>query len=149
MCFPTPFPAARRELVYPTQDETTCEETAMAEPSPNPETMLAKDLYVIVTRPVVPREQIMEVLPAHLERQVELEKQGILFAAGPLFDEDGTPTSGMIVVRANSFKEANEIAMGDPFHAKGLREFTIQRWRVNEGSYTVTVNYSDQSMRLG
>lgn len=119
-----------------------------ASPAPNPETMLAKDLYVIVTRPVAPPEKIMEVLPDHLRRQVELEKQGILFAAGPLFDADGPPPAGMIVVRADSFDHAHEIAMGDPFHAKGLREFTIQRWRVNEGSYTVTVNYSDQTMRL-
>ena len=38
--------------------------------------MLRKDLYVIFTRPVAPREKIMELLPKHLERQVELEKQG-------------------------------------------------------------------------
>ena len=52
--------------------------------TPNTADMLRKDLYVIFTRPVAPKEKIMELLPKHLERQVELEKQGILFAAGPM-----------------------------------------------------------------
>ncbi len=114
--------------------------------TPNTKEMLQKDLYVIFTRPVAPREKIMELLPKHLERQVELEKQGILFAAGPMEpqDEDKLRT-GMIIIRAESFDHAHEIAMGDPFHAEGLREFDIWNWSMNEGSFTVTINYSDQS----
>lgn len=54
----------------------------------------------------------------------------------------------MFVLRAKSFGEAEAIAWGDPLHEAGLRTFTIQRWRVNEGSYTVTVNYSDQSAKI-
>ena len=111
--------------------------------------MLQKDLYVIFTKAVAPREKIMELLPKHLERQVELEKQGILFAAGPMEPEDETkPRTGMIIVRADSFKHANEIAMGDPFHAQGLREFEIWNWSMNEGSCSVTINYSDQSAAI-
>jgi uncharacterized protein len=114
--------------------------------TPNTADMLQKDLYVIFTRPVAPREEIMKLLPKHLERQVELEKQGILFAAGPMEPEDDTkPRTGMIIIRADSFEHANEIAMGDPFHAEGLREFDIWNWSMNEGSFTVTINYSDKS----
>lgn len=114
--------------------------------TPNTKDMLQKDLYVIFTRPVAPREEIMKMLPQHLERQVELEKQGILFAAGPMEPEDDSkPRTGMIIVRADSFEHANEIAMGDPFHAAGLREFDIWNWSMNEGSFTVTINYSDKS----
>ena len=116
---------------------------------PNTATMLRKDLYVIFTRPVAPKEKIMELLPKHLERQVELEKQGILFAAGPMEPQDSSkPRTGMIIVRAKSFEEAHEIAMGDPFHAAGLREFEIWNWSMNEGSFTVTINYSDQSAQV-
>ena len=50
--------------------------------------LLKKDLYVIFTRPVAPREELMKMLPQHLARQVELEKQGILFAAGPMEPQD-------------------------------------------------------------
>ena len=113
---------------------------------PDTKDMLQKDLYVIFTRPVAPREEIKKLLPQHLARQVELEKQGILFAAGPMEPEDDTkPRTGMIIIRADSFEHANEIAMGDPFHAEGLREFDIWNWSMNEGSFTVTINYSDKS----
>jgi len=117
--------------------------------TPNTKDMLQKDLYVIFTRPVAPREEIMKLLPKHLERQVELEKQGILFAAGPMEPEDDSkPRTGMIIVRADSFEHANEIAMADPFHAAGLREYDIWNWSMNEGSFTVTINYSDKSANV-
>ena len=113
---------------------------------PDTKDMLQKDLYVIFTRPVAPREEIKKLLPQHLARQVELEKQGILFAAGPMEsqDEDKIRT-GMIIVRASCFEEADEIAKADPFHAAGLREYDVWNWSMNEGSFTVTINYSDQS----
>ena len=111
--------------------------------------MLQKDLYVIFTRPVAPREKIMELLPKHLERQVELEKQGILFAAGPMEpQEKDKPRTGMIIIRADSFEDAHAIAMKDPLHAAGLREFDIWNWSMNEGSFTVTISYSDQSATI-
>ena len=111
--------------------------------------MLQKDLYVIFTRPAAPREKIMELLPKHLERQVELEKQGILFAAGPMEpQENDKPRTGMIIIRADSFEDANAIAMEDPLHAAGLREFDIWNWSMNEGSFTVTISYSNQSAAI-
>ena len=117
--------------------------------TPNTKDMLQKDLYVIFTRAIAPREEIMKMLPQHLERQVELEKQGILFAAGPMEPEDSDkPRTGMIIVRADSFEHANEIAMADPFHAAGLREFDVWNWSMNEGSFTVTINYSDKSVNV-
>lgn len=117
--------------------------------APDTATMLRKELYVIFTRPVAPREKLMEVLPKHLERQVELEKAGILFAAGPMEPEDADKIrTGMIIVRAGSFAEAREIADGDPFHAAGLREYDLWKWTMNEGSVTMTINYSDQTARV-
>jgi uncharacterized protein len=112
--------------------------------------LLAKDVYVIVTKQVDPSTPIArEMMQKHLARQVELEKAGIMFAAGPLYPDGAqTPEAGMIVVRAGSFAEADAIAAADPLHKAGLRAYTLRRWRINEGSYTVTVNYSDQTMRI-
>jgi uncharacterized protein YciI len=110
--------------------------------------MLGKQLYVIHTVPVAPREQIVELLPQHLEHQVRLEKAGIMFGAGPVANEDGSPAGGLIVIRAESFAAARAIADSDPFHKAGLRRYTIWRWTVNEGSYSVTVNYSDQTVTI-
>lgn len=109
---------------------------------------LGKEMYLVVTRPVRSPE-IAKRLGDHLAHQVDLEKRGILFAAGPLYPRDSNiPEAGMFVLRANSFEEAEAIAKTDPFHVAGLRTFTLQKWRINEGSFTVTVNLSDQSMKL-
>ncbi len=118
----------------------------VAPASPLTRDMLRLDLYVVFTRACGPEEEIAKLLPKHLERQVELEKRGVLFAAGPMeAEEAGKPRTGMIVVRAESFERAREIAMGDPLHAAGLREFEIWNWSMNEGSLNVTLNYSDRS----
>lgn len=116
---------------------------------PDTKEMLQKDLYVIFTRGVAPREEIVKLLPDHLAHQVSLEKQGILFAAGPMeAEEEGKPRTGMIIVRADSFEHAREIAMSDPLHSSGLREFDIWNWSMNEGSFTATINFSDQSVKF-
>jgi uncharacterized protein YciI len=110
---------------------------------------LHKELFVIFTTPIAPREEILKILPKHLERQVELERAGILFAAGPMFEENKEgAVRGMIIVRASSFEDARKIADGDPLHKAGLRTYSIDRWIINEGSYTVNVQYSDQTFKI-
>ena len=107
---------------------------------------LGRELYVYFSTPAAPREEISKKIKDHLAYQVKLETEGTLFAAGPMFEEGAeTPVRGMIVVRAANFDEAKAIADADPLHAAGLRTYTLDRWKVNEGSYTVTVKYSDQS----
>ena len=109
---------------------------------------LGKEMYLVVTRPVRSPE-IDKRLADHLAHQVELERRGIMFAAGPLYSRDSNlPEAGMFVLRASSFEEAEAIAKGDPLHAAGLRTFTLQKWRVNEGSITVKINYSDQTCEI-
>ena len=111
-------------------------------------TFLGKEMYLVVTRPVRSPE-IDKRLADHLAHQVELERRGIMFAAGPLYSRDSNvPEAGMFVLRASSFEEAEAIAKGDPLHAAGLRTFTLQKWRVNEGSITVKINYSDQTCEI-
>src|SRR5439155_8010976 len=81
--------------------------------------MLGKQLYVVHTTPVAPREQIMALLPANLEHQIKLEKAGIMFGAGPVVSEDGSAAGGLIVIRAASFEAAKKIADSDPLHKAG------------------------------
>ena len=121
-------------------------------PSVHPMTQkfLGREMYLVVTRPVRGPGIDDQRLADHLAHQIWLEKQGIMFAAGPLYARGSpVPEAGMFVLRAKSFEEAEEIAKGDPLHKAGLRTFTLQKWRINEGSYTVTVNYSDQSVQIG
>ncbi len=109
---------------------------------------LGKEMYLVITRPVRSPE-INKRVGEHLEHQVALEKAGVLFAAGPLYPKGSSePEAGMFVLRANSFEEAEAIAADDPLHKAGLRTYTIQKWRMNEGSFTVTINYSDQTVKI-
>ncbi len=114
------------------------------------EHMLQKTLYVVLTTPVRPMSELAELLPQHLRYMIELEKRGILFASGPfLADEHVAAGSGMTILRAASRAEAEAIASKDPFNESGMRTFEIRTWQLNEGSFTVTINYSDQSYGIG
>jgi uncharacterized protein YciI len=108
--------------------------------------MLNKELYVITTKPARSKE-IQKMLKKHLEYQVSIEREGTLFGAGPIWDENGEiPIGGMIIVYADSFESARRIADADPLHSLGLRKYNIQKWLLNEGSMTFTVRLSDQSI---
>ena len=107
--------------------------------------LLAKRLYVILTTPVAGLDAVQQHLGPHLAYQKDLEARGITFAAGPLADDSETDWSGegMIIVRAASLAEAQAIAAADPMHSAGARSFRVRPWLLNEGSYTVTVRYSE------
>lgn len=107
--------------------------------------LLAKQLYVIFTTPVGGMETLQAQLPAHLAYQKDLEARGITFGAGPFADdtETGWSGEGMIIVRAASLAEARAIADADPMHSSGVRTYRVRPWLLNEGSYTVTVRYSE------
>ena len=109
--------------------------------------MLQKDLYAIFTRrvPDIPIEKMRSMVPEHLKFQVDLERRGIMFGAGPLFPPDSElwEGEGMVIIRAASLAEAKEIAAQDPMHISGMRDFIIRAWMMNEGSLTIRVTYSD------
>ena len=106
--------------------------------------LLAKRLYVISSKPTNGLGPINKVLDEHVEFQTKLEKDGIMFAAGPLASEDLQEWlgEGLFMYRAASMEEATTIAESDPMHRSGARTFTIREWLVNEGTYTVQVFYS-------
>ena len=113
--------------------------------------LLAKPLYVILTTPVAGLETLAAHLPAHLAYQKDLEARGITFAAGPFADdaEQAWSGEGMIIVRAGSVHEARAIAEADPMHSSGVRRFRVRPWLLNEGSYTLTVRYSEPHRSVG
>lgn len=118
-------------------------------PVTNADKFLKKTFYVIFTRPVAPWDDIAKVIPEHLAYQVDLERRGIMFGAGPLSAESPEPRGrGMVIIRASSFEEARAIADADPMHRTGVRSYTIDRWTMNEGTVTVRITYSDQRMVL-
>lgn len=111
--------------------------------------MLRKKLYVILSKGGATPEQIGAVLPRHLEYMIGLERQGVLFASGPLADGEGrTRGDGLTILRAASAEDAHRIASADPFVLDRLRTFEIREWTLMEGSVGLTVNFSDQSIAV-
>jgi uncharacterized protein YciI len=114
------------------------------------ERMLKKKLYVVLSTPLDGgAEKLAGHLPAHLEYMIDNEKKGFLFASGPLSEADGGQRGrGLTILRASSAEEARRIAGQDPFVLNGVRTFEIREWTVMEGSFGVTVNFSDQSASI-
>lgn len=112
--------------------------------------MLQKELYAIFTVPTGGIEPILEGLEEHLAFQTGLERDGIMFAAGPMWSNDGSEWNGdgLVVVRASSREEAILIAERNPMHISGARRFTVRPWMVNEGTMTVRLAMSSQTFTL-
>jgi len=105
--------------------------------------MLHKRLYVIFSEPTEKTGNRRKVFPKHIAYQLEIERKGILFAAGPFVNSKGKPQGpGMIVIRAKSMAEAKRVAEADPFHKLGFRKFLIQAWEINEGGFNINVKFS-------
>jgi uncharacterized protein len=113
-------------------------------------TSLAKLLYIITSSAIKDLESVNQFLPTHLEYLHSLETKGILFGAGPLFSEDGAyfTGNGMIIVRADSITEAQQIADNDPLHQNQVRKYQIHPWLLNEGSIKISVSYSDAQAQI-
>lgn len=112
--------------------------------------MLQKQLYAIFTSPVNGLEPVFAILEEHLEFQVSIEKEGILYAAGPMWtdDEESWEGEGMVIVRAKNREDAIAIAERDPMHKSGARSFKVRPWMINEGSVTLRLNKSSQTFEL-
>jgi uncharacterized protein YciI len=111
--------------------------------------MLRKQLWVIITKRVAPQEEMRKHLKAHLEHQISLEKQGIMYGAGPATAPGASePAFGLIIIRASNAGEARQIADRDPMHAAGVRTHELYEWSMNEGRLSITLDFSDRTYRL-
>lgn len=111
---------------------------------------LALELYIVESTGTGNAEAIKETLAAHLEYQSQLELSGQLAFAGPVSDLSGEQMqgNGMIIYRAQSIEEARTLADADPMHSAGARSYTLRRWLINEGSFSLNVALSNQKVAL-
>jgi len=107
--------------------------------------VLGMQLYAVFTEPAGDLQAVHDTMGPHLAYQKELEKKGILFAAGPFADDDETVWSGagMVIVRAEDLAAAHAIAAADPMHQSGARIFRVRPWLLNEGSLNLRITYSE------
>jgi len=111
--------------------------------------LLAKKLYVVYSV-AADAEAAKSVFAEHLAYQKALETKGVMFAAGPIGDENEDDMGGesLIIYRAQSIAEANEHAANDPMHKAGGRTYRVRPWCVNEGSFALQVTFSDGKYTL-
>jgi uncharacterized protein YciI len=111
--------------------------------------MLGKKLWVIMTKRVVPLEEVQKHTKAHLLHQIKLEKDGIMYGAGPAVAPGASEASfGLIVIRAKDEAEARRIADSDPMHKEGVRKYELYQWTMNEGRLNISIDFSDRTYRL-
>jgi catechol 2,3-dioxygenase len=91
----------------------------------------------------------IEVVNEHLKYALQLEAQGVLFAAGPFVDDEGKMVGdGMFIVRAGSRAEAEAILAKDPIHAGNFRRCTVYGWTLHEGKLNVSIDLSTKTYTM-
>jgi uncharacterized protein len=109
---------------------------------------LKKQLWVIIARPVGDGAAAQAILPDHLRHQAELEKQGVLFGAGPLTEPASGKRISLIIIRAQSEAHARQIADTDPMHKAGARTYELYEWSLNEGGLGVKINFAEGTFKF-
>lgn len=84
--------------------------------------------YLILRRPVKPREGWTVSLNQHLAWMKQQHEAGKILFSGPTADRK----FGIYVIRAESKEEAEEIAASDPYTAAGFCAFELLEWEVHQ-----------------
>lgn len=112
--------------------------------------MLRKQVYMVHSTPTAGLEPVMQHIHAHLEHQRKMEREGIMLAAGPHWNDAETEWEGegTFVIRAESMDHAREIASSDPMHEAGARSFKVRPWLINEGGFRLEISFSDGLFKI-
>lgn len=84
--------------------------------------------YLILRRPVRPREEWTVTLDQHLVWMKRQHETGTIFFSGPSSDRK----YGIYVIKAQSREEAEKIAGSDPYTAAGLCAYEVIEWEVHQ-----------------
>ncbi len=109
---------------------------------------MLKSTFFVMLRVIPDQSRLPPLMLAHYHWLTDLEKQGVLFASGPMFIRDGSPGAGMTVFRAPDFQHADVLAASDPFCKAGAASYDLQRWSVGSGRVSIVVDFSDQTVRF-
>lgn len=94
-------------------------------------------------------KSVDEIRREHFAYLGNLEARGVLLAAGPFMDSDGSRHgAGMMILRAASLAEADAIAAEEPYRKHGLRRHSPLPWQWAEGSVTQTFRMKAQEFEV-
>lgn len=90
-----------------------------------------------------------EMRLVHHDYLVDLERKGVLFAAGPFVDETGKRHgAGLLIIRAKSRAEAEALAFAEPYTKAGQRLMELTPWQRNEGVVSMNLRFADGALEL-
>ena len=84
--------------------------------------------YLVLRRPVKPREEWTVTLDQHLVWMKRQHEAGAILFSGPTSDRK----YGIYVIRAHSKEHAEKIAASDPYTAAGFCAFELLEWEVHQ-----------------
>ncbi|WP_082651658.1 YciI family protein [Gorillibacterium timonense] len=68
-----------------------------------------------------------DLIKEHVRHLRELDQQGKLILCGPFIDYKG----GMVIIQAESYEEADQIARRDPFVSSGTESYELRTWELS------------------
>lgn len=104
--------------------------------------MLRMQLYVALTQPLKPVDEILPFMPDHLEYMIQLENAGVLFASGPFVEENLPVGQGLTIIRANDLEQAQHYMDEEPLIKNGLRRYELFQWELREGRFGLELNFA-------
>jgi uncharacterized protein YciI len=107
---------------------------------------LRKRLYVALSFPNVPQEEMVRYLPEHLRYMAAAEER--IFLSGLLIRPGQLVGEGLTVLNAESVAEATEFMRNEPLIHHGLRRFELKLWEVREGTMTFATKLSQRRFGL-
>lgn len=84
--------------------------------------------YLVLRRPVKPREEWTVTLDQHLVWMKQQHESGKILFSGPTTDRK----YGVYVIRGGDRAEAEKIAASDPYTAAGFSTFELLEWEVHQ-----------------
>lgn len=101
-------------------------------------TSLKKQMVIALQYPVGTESRMMEKIGDHLAWMKAHEDR--IFLSGPLIREGVTIDRGLTVLKTDDEAEARAFMDQEPLIAAGLRRYELARWRIVEGSMSVTIS---------
>ncbi len=84
--------------------------------------------YFAVFLPMKDEEKSKQYRPEHLAYLQGKLDEGYIFAKGPFVDGTG----GLVIYKANTIEEAEEIVKQDPYVINGARGYKIHEWQMSQ-----------------